>query len=68
MEEPIRTSEGDFIKRRRKENKLASELIERKGLTPDTANALLKTRILMPNILDILVKIITSNKSKPSSK
>lgn len=56
-----RTTEGKFVELRRRENKEASRLIEAQGLTPDTANALLRTRNLNPSILGWLLNIISGN-------
>lgn len=60
--EPIQTTEGDFVRLRRKENKRASDLIDNQGLTPESANALLRTRNLDRGILGWLLNVISGNK------
>lgn len=61
------TTEGDFVKLRRRENQKASRLINSQGLTPEAANALLKTRNLNPGILGWLLNVISGNKKNNAS-
>ena len=51
--------ESDFIQQRRRENLQAHNQLSN-GLTPEAANALLKTRILDASVLQIVISKATS--------
>ena len=54
-----KTTEGDMVKMRRGENKIASDLVDAQGLTPESAKAILKTRVLNPSILEMILFALT---------
>lgn len=62
-----RTTEGDMVRLRRGENKKASDLVDAQGLTSESAKAILKTRILNPSILGLVIGVLTK-KEPPSVK
>ena len=60
-----RTTEGDMVRLRRRENKRASDLVDGEGLTQESASAILMTRILNPGMLDFVLSALNKKKIPP---
>lgn len=61
-----KTTEGDMVKLRRGENKVASDLVDAHGLTSESAKAILKTRVLNPSILGLVINALTKKETPPT--
>jgi hypothetical protein len=60
-----KTTEGDIVRLRRGENKVASDLVDAQGLTSESAKAILKTRVLNPSILGLVLSALTKKQVPP---
>lgn len=66
MDEKTNTTEGDMVRLRRNENQKASDLVDTQGLTSKSAAAILKTRVLSPGILDLVIRALTKKPTPPT--